>query len=511
MGKGWFTRGWPFARKKTEQSLRPVVGLVLSGGGARASFQIGALRYLYRETEITPKVMTGTSAGSILVCLLAQHSQRDDQADIVDQVERVWRGLRQQSDMFAERSWFTKARALAPELEAVLAPALTADQDAHPAKSKPVSLGRFPLFGGLPRTQEKPAEDQHFHPLLGFGPDPDEVSPGTAAWTPGAVLQLIGALPTLGRAGGDLPSIVRSAERSRAAYRPGPILRSLLDRKLFKPEQVATSGIDIRIGTVCLETGQLRYVRGDGVIVDRGDIPLPGEEPQDLIMAVLASCSIPAVFAPAPLGSSHYIDGGVRENVPVEACYNALGATEAYVIVSGPSGLSPAPKAAQGTIFDIMARAVAVLADEAARDEIAYARSIGATVIQPELDVHDLMTVDPGLIAINIDYGWMRAREVLAPAPELNALYRRLTLTRHRAWAVENVLFAPAEEQAPFSDAERDAAVNELATLKYELRDLLTSVPQECLPEGAANWWRTFEAHTFQTPKTAPWLPLTPP
>lgn len=42
-----------------------MVGLVLSGGGARASFQVGALRYLYDEVGITPSVITGTSAGSI--------------------------------------------------------------------------------------------------------------------------------------------------------------------------------------------------------------------------------------------------------------------------------------------------------------------------------------------------------------------------------------------------------------------------------------------------------------
>lgn len=35
-------------------------GLVLAGGGARASFEIGALQYLYRHQNLDPDVISGT-------------------------------------------------------------------------------------------------------------------------------------------------------------------------------------------------------------------------------------------------------------------------------------------------------------------------------------------------------------------------------------------------------------------------------------------------------------------
>lgn len=54
------------------------MGLVLSGGGASASFQVGALGYLYDVVGITPTVITGTSAGSILATLLAQAEDHQD-------------------------------------------------------------------------------------------------------------------------------------------------------------------------------------------------------------------------------------------------------------------------------------------------------------------------------------------------------------------------------------------------------------------------------------------------
>ena len=54
----WWTR-----RRKARTS---VTGLVLSGGGAGAGFQVGALRYLYDRVSISPSVITGTSAGAIL-------------------------------------------------------------------------------------------------------------------------------------------------------------------------------------------------------------------------------------------------------------------------------------------------------------------------------------------------------------------------------------------------------------------------------------------------------------
>ena len=43
------------------------LALVLSGGGARAAYQVGFLRYLgSRYPELSPGILTGVSAGGIM-------------------------------------------------------------------------------------------------------------------------------------------------------------------------------------------------------------------------------------------------------------------------------------------------------------------------------------------------------------------------------------------------------------------------------------------------------------
>mgnify|MGYP000020589861 FL=1 len=50
------------------------LGIVLTGGGARAAYQVGVLHALARATpELPPPVLVGVSAGSVNAALLAQH------------------------------------------------------------------------------------------------------------------------------------------------------------------------------------------------------------------------------------------------------------------------------------------------------------------------------------------------------------------------------------------------------------------------------------------------------
>ncbi len=76
-------------------SARPVVGLVLTGGGARAAYQVGVLRAL---AEILPRgrnpfqVIVGTSAGAVAASVLASQAHVWRQA--VAGLERVWSQFR---------------------------------------------------------------------------------------------------------------------------------------------------------------------------------------------------------------------------------------------------------------------------------------------------------------------------------------------------------------------------------------------------------------------------------
>ena len=62
----------------------PTSAIVLSGGGTRISFELGALSYLYQVERVNPRILAGTSAGAILAALLAQGPDRDSQADLLD-------------------------------------------------------------------------------------------------------------------------------------------------------------------------------------------------------------------------------------------------------------------------------------------------------------------------------------------------------------------------------------------------------------------------------------------
>lgn len=79
----------------------PITGLVLSGGGARAAYQVGVLRAvarLRREAQGTRgqtgnpfDVIVGTSAGAINAAALACHADRFDAA--VEVVSKVWQNF----------------------------------------------------------------------------------------------------------------------------------------------------------------------------------------------------------------------------------------------------------------------------------------------------------------------------------------------------------------------------------------------------------------------------------
>ncbi|MGL5405503.1 MAG: patatin-like phospholipase family protein [Propionibacteriaceae bacterium] len=507
---------WPWSRDETVTvPLRE--GLVLSGGGARGSFEIGALLYLYGKTDFHPTAITGTSVGSIVAMSLAQYAEREEQYQALQKLESIWRQLQDSSEMFAPRQWYLRLLASAPQVSSLLDSENTAikpliDED-DDEKTSDDGVGVRSWFGWGPQRKrpskediaaeeaKEPGPDQHFHPLLGFDNEAEELGEGQG-WTTQAFIQAMGVLPALGKVSSEIPAILYGAERSRSMYRPGTILRKLLDSEVFEAPRVATSGIDVRIAAVCLETGQLRYIRHDGVIVDRNDVPVGGEEPVDLVMAMLASCSVPTVFTPVPLGSSHYVDGGVRENLPVEACVGHLGVEKPVVIVCSPAGLATDDNIAEASILGIMGRSVNILSDECLRDEVAYARSIGADVIEPEIDVHGSMTIDPGLIAINIDYGWLRAQETMTQASDaLIKRHREIIMSRQRAWALENELFAP--DSAATSD--NVEALADLAEAKARLAALVAGCADETLPHDANQWAHRFEKHTWETPERPTW------
>ena len=494
-----------------------VTGLVLSGGGARTSFQIGALRYLYDEVGIAPTVITGTSAGAILAAVLSQSAEPDGQRRSLGQLERLMRETTLSSDMFAEQAWFTRLRERGPAWMEAL----------ERRKRRQGALGRSfqrvaDLRHGISTAAERvtrreaddalPAEPTVASaaadaaavtaPPTRLEVDEDAVM-GETSRAAARLIDSIELVRTVGQASADLAAIIEGAQRERSMYRPGPLVDRIMDPAVFRASAVAASGVTMRVAVVGLESGELRYVTETGVLVDRRNVPVPDEETVDIVEAVRASCAIPTVFPPVRLGRENYVDGGVRESLPAEMALGPLGVERCYAVVAGPPGVARAESFDHKDMVSIVVRTTTqIMTDEIQRDEVGRAREAGAVVVEPEFDVHDTLTIEPGLVAIAMDYGYLRAAEVhLGASAEERALTRETILLRRRIWTAEDQVFA----DEVLGEEERLQQVALITGLKFELRDLVARIPAERLPAGAQDWWRGWEGHSVPVPLEPTW------
>ena len=462
---------------------------VLSGGGSRASFQLGALDYLYRhDPRFRPTIFVGASAGSILAAGMAQDSDRETQHQFILRVTEIWRALREPAEMFTPRPWLVRVQSEAPGWLNMVNP--------KPQVSEPTARAfpRFPfLRANSPATPPSAPATQLGPMELALQPDV-ETEPEWSLGALAAPLSNVGKLPRIGT---DLYAIHQGMERTKSMYRPGPVLLRLLDPELFEPARVRAAGTTLRMALVALESGALRFMREDGALMDRhGHVIDAGPHP--LATGVLASCSIPGVFRPVPLGTETYVDGGVRENLPAQLAIEDMGADRTYVISSKGFGMGARQSMRDADLFAIIMRSTEILIDETARDELEYSARSDATVIQPELEVHGTMTVDPGLIAISIDYGWLRAAEAVLELEEAAvALHRRIIRLRMRCVGFEaHMLAHPGDEATAMS----------LAECKYGIRDAVRDCDERALPPGANEWWSTYEAQATPPKAQPPWL-----
>lgn len=471
-------------RLRRRAAPEPVVGLVLSGGGASASFQVGALRYLYDVVGITPTVITGTSAGSVLATLLAQADDHEGQRQVLARIEAQYEHLRQPADLMVELEWFSELQKLVPALRRLGRP--------RPSLPEPQTITLPSL--GLARSRRRAGEE-------GTGP-PGHTVIRLPHWDATPVRDTLSTFWSVSRSRPDFEALLRGGRHEQSLYRRGPIFDRLLGPGMFDPDRLARSAVELRVAVVGLESGDLRYVTGRGVLVDRTDRPVPGQQPVGLVDAVHASCAIPAIYPPVALGEEHYVDGGTRANLPAEIAMTHLGADPCYAINALPAGIPVDTSYAGKDMLAIVLRATAgIMSDEVQLDDVARAEAAGAVLIAPEVDVLGVLEVDPGLLAIAQDYGYLRAAEACEGAsPAEQRVTRDAVELRRRIWALENELAAVRPV----------AASPELAALKAELRDLVAQVPPRRLPAGAATWWQRWERHLVELDEPVTW-PTAPP
>jgi hypothetical protein len=217
------------------------------------------------------------------------------------------------------------------------------------------------------------------------------------------------------------------------------------------------------------------------------------------------------IFPPHSMADDDYVDGGVVEIVPVKAAAE-LGATRIFAVVAVPVAVPRDDRDyATAPVGYIGLRSMGMIGvAERQLSNLAISLPAGTTltVIDPIIDVVGLFEIQPGLLRINKDYGWLRAADVLAVGdPDLladvAATTHELIDARREAWRLEETLWTAVRPSAADSEPGALALVREQ---KEQVRDLVERRKQLGfpVPDGCEAWWTEYEAHTGERPARLP-------
>jgi predicted acylesterase/phospholipase RssA len=527
--------------------------IVLSGGGSRGDFEIGAVRCLY-DRGVTPSILCGTSVGAINAAKLAEGENVANPAQGLTGLEAIWFSLMRNTDMYLEEAWLRH-----PDMDPRVADLL---------RGTSATL-----------TVNPPAHDSTW----GFFSD---------------MAYLIQGLSFLVSEGQPiLKSLAVIVNEARGLYSLSPIMGRM--QSGFDPTLLAAwaaAGGKLRLAIVALESGRLRYVTETGRVIERdgGDVldldtppadcttlaqslrsleteiaqlqserqtlqaelgrAAPGEKPAiaaqiralnkqigdkglaarqvsaqleacirahptpplrliDLRPGILASASIPGIFLPVRLGRESYVDGGIREVIPLQAAVD-LGATQIFAVHSSSRTVVPFQTPARAGVLAITARSLKDLAiDEIDLNDRNVVIPPGASAptivhIEPEEDLHDITVIDPGLIRVCRDYGYMRAADAYDGAQvtdDRKRLATAIALLRRDTWRLENRHAGQPDptipgQPAPPADPSLQATINQQ---KAQLAALIAA--RRAAPGGPQSMPADID-HWTTHPERHPWL-----
>jgi NTE family protein len=476
-----------------------VKGLALSGGAARGSFQIGALEYLYKVRKYRADVIASTSVGSINGIALAQADKPDEQVKRLDLLLRIWRGLARPQDFYTLRPW----------AEAML-------------QTDSIDLGALSI------DEPHVVEQIVFNNLIGNA----KASPSIALLDPLESLMRPLVDPKKLAKGVPLRMVTVSLESGRIRYvtergflleddNRTPVASALPDDPRIKPErdaflselamlrntqaqadmvshQMNSPGKWKALARLRLELDRARWrtdTAFDALAARNASLPKPVQAPVDPVNGALASSGLPGIFGPYRLGEERYVDGGVREQVPVRTVIQ-MGATEVVAVATSSQEMPHSGAASEESFFMVLFESLTSLMQREIVEQDIAGRGTGnvpVTVIMPTLDVHDGAVVDMGLIHMAMDYGYMRAADVLDPLSDsdraaarrlsdaITALRRETHLLSYMwTWPIQ-----PGDHQV----------LDDLRFRKWVIRKLVESrvASGVGIPRFAALWFQTWE------------------
>ena len=571
------------------------VALVLSGGGARGAFEVGAALFLYDIYGIRPDIICATSVGAISGAKLAEGGTPDEKRAALEELKNIWLELKRYSDMWEEADWLVELGDLQVGKDTIrdlVLPAVTGQPSTTVHGETPFIQDNFPWILDI-------------RALLG------------------GFYQLITTVPAIKKKAdqGKLRSILRLRpieNKMRGIVETAGTITRVPPR--LDSGKVRRSGVKLRLAMVSLETGALRYVTEDGRLLERDnatpvlaptikqrdpaceqqaaevvrlqaiiggplrahsidqintakaalpnalkalencdrDHPPSMVQPSvDLTTAVIASSTMPAIFEPRLIGGEHYVDGGVREIAPVEVAFDIGGdrLEQVYVVMASTQNIPRMPSFAAADFFSVMMHSLVDLGlNEITRDDAFPPRgwSKPCDVIAPSFDLYNPTVIDPGLIQIHMDYGFMRAADIarhkplpvleegadrrfglregttgpatiwsqpiepvrdsdLAPEKAMQ-LSDAVTLLRLSAWDTEFVVHSQPHylnlnaPLLPYRPADKFSAVHWTRLLKWLTKAVIDYRAQHSLPSPRFTTipWLNWESHPWSTGN--PWL-----
>ncbi len=453
------------------------IAIVLGAGGSRAAFEVGAVRCLYNH-NIKPNIICGSSGGAINAAKLAEGEGAETQG--LKGLELLWGALNYEEDFYTYADWFKNyvgsglfdvGKQIKDEVVGVWAGNVSS-----------VAIGL--LTGSLPVV-----------PILG-------------------TINLLKLTFDLH----EVSNFIDDLGKQKSFYSLDPLFKKLTDPKVLDLSKIESSDIDLCLATVNLESGLLRLIDKSGNLMDEKGT-LINSTKISLPMAIRASASIPVVFEPVKLEDGYYIDGGVRKFIPVKSAVDR-GAATVYAIGTAAINGYPADSFATKGVMDIAARALTdIMPSEIQLDNLNALKGWDANIIPilPIVDLYNSLDVDPGLVQIAIDYGYMRAFEVAfgndrdeQTRKKSAELADKITTLRLAIWQAEITAgeFWPhpkfGEKKGELSSFNVPTAQDlidvrlmkrELVSLIAQRHELGGEFPGGDYPNSVKKWYQSWEKH----------------
>ena len=514
----------------TDEIQGGLTAFVLAGGGTKGSFEVGALQYLVGTERIIPDIITATSAGAIAASVLAQARTFAEFDQRVQEVEGDILAMTRTEQIFGEQSWLRALEGTALGGEIRLA--LTQGTRPQVPALKLGAIDDSSVGGGGSGGSTLAGDVEGSGPVGVAASQVSSSSSSSSTAAPSTSRFLRSARP-IHRAENRAEKKARRRKRRRvqrllagATFRLPKVrrkfrnsgsavlnLKPLADAIRYggpsgihpiEPGLIARPGLQLRLAVTALRAGVLRYITQDGTIVEDDAItPAAGEAagPVDLIEGVLASASVPLVFPPRPLADDDYVDGGVLQLVPVRAAVQ-LGARRIIAVVAIPLRIDRDERNyADDHAANVGLRALGAIAmADRQRENLAVPLPPGATLttIDPLVDVVGYFEVEPGLLRINRDYGWLRAADVMADGDatllaDVASETHRLTAARLQAWHLEETIWDTGRA-GEGADAGTVAMLRELKGQVHEIVDKRKQLGFP-VPDGCEDWWTGYEVH----------------